>query len=136
LRCLTFQNPKKWNSHLSTAEWWYNTSFHSSLKTTPFQALYGFSPPMITKNILPDTVGTEARDVLLVRQTALQNIKDNLKLAQDRMKKYADMTRTERVLEVGDMAYLKLQPYRHNALGLHKTLKLHSKFYGPFKVLQ
>jgi hypothetical protein len=91
---------------------------------------------MITKNILPDTVGTEARDVLLVRQTALQNIKDNLKLAQDRMKKYADMMRTERVLEVGDMAYLKLQPYRHNALGLHKTLKLHSKFYGPFKVLQ
>jgi hypothetical protein len=31
---------------------------------------------------------------------------------------------------------LKLQPYRHNALGVHKSLKLHSKFYGPFKVLQ
>jgi hypothetical protein len=34
------------------------------------------------------------------------------------------------------MAYLKLQPYRHNALGVHKSLKLHSKLYGPFKVLQ
>jgi hypothetical protein len=86
LRCLTFQNQKKWKSHLSIAEWWYNTSLHSTLKTTPFQALYGFSPPMITENLLPDSVGAEARDMLLVRQTALQNIKANLKVAQERMK--------------------------------------------------
>jgi hypothetical protein len=90
LRCQTFQNPKKWNSHLSMVEWWYNTSFHSSLKTTPFYVLYGFPPPLMTKNILPDSVGQEARDVMLVSQTALQNIKHNLKLAQDRMKKHAD----------------------------------------------
>jgi hypothetical protein len=34
------------------------------------------------------------------------------------------------------MAYLKLHPYRHNTLGLHKELKLYSKYYGPFKILQ
>jgi hypothetical protein len=136
LRCLTFQNPKKWKSHLSTTEWWYNTSFHSSLKTTPFQALYGFSPPMITENLLPDSVGVEARDMMLVRQTALQNIKNNLKVAQERMKRHADKKRTKRTLQVGDMAYLKLQPYGHNALSVHRSLKLHSKFYGPFIVLQ
>jgi transposase InsO family protein len=50
LRCLTFESSRKWNSFLSTAEWWFNTSFHTSLKTTPFQSLYGFSPPMITEN--------------------------------------------------------------------------------------
>jgi hypothetical protein len=136
LRCLTFQNPKKWKSHLSTAEWWYNTSFHSALKTTQFYAFYGFSPPMITENLLPDSVGAEAKDLLLVRQTALQNIKENLKVAHERMKRHADKKRTERTIQVGDMAYLKLQPYRHNVLGVHKSLKLHSKFYGPFKVLQ
>jgi hypothetical protein len=59
-----------------------------------------------------------------------------MKIAQERMKKYADRKRAERVLQVGDMAYLKLQPYRHNALGVHKSLKLHSKFYGPFRVIQ
>jgi hypothetical protein len=132
LRCLTFQTPKKWNSHLSTAEWWYNTS----LKTTPFQALYGFPPPLITESILPDLVGQEARDVMLVRQTSLLNIKHNLKLAHDRMKKYGDRKRTKTVIQVGDMAYLKLQLYMHNALSIHKCLKLHSKFYGPFKIIQ
>jgi hypothetical protein len=136
LRCITFQHPRRWNSYLSTAEWWYNTSFHTSLKTTPFHALYGFKPPLITENILPDEIGTEARDVLLIRQTALSNIKSNLKVAQHRMKKQADKHRTERTLKLGDMSYLKLQPYRHNALGVHNCLKLHSKFYGPFKIIQ
>lgn len=32
--------------------------------------------------------------------------------------------------------YLKMQPYKHNALRLHRTLKLHSKFYGPSRVLE
>lgn len=91
---------------------------------------------MITENILPNDVDEEARDMLLVRQTTLQTIKNNLKLAQERMKKHTDKRRTERVLEVGDMAYLKVQPYKHNALGIHKCLKLHSKFYETFKVIQ
>jgi hypothetical protein len=117
---------------LSTTEWWYNTS----LKTTPFQALYGFAPPMITENILSDAMGQEARDMLMVKQSALQTIKNNLHLARERMKKQADKRRSENTLQVGDMAYLKLQRYRHNALGIHKCLKLHSKYYDPFKVIQ
>jgi hypothetical protein len=31
---------------------------------------------------------------------------------------------------------LKLQPLRHNAFGLHQNLKLTTKYYGPFKILQ
>jgi hypothetical protein len=52
------------------------------------------------------------------------------------MKRYADKKCSKRHLAVGDMAYLKLQPYRHTATGIHKSIKLHSKYYGPFKVLQ
>jgi hypothetical protein len=90
---------------------------------------------MITEGILPDSIVVEARDVMQTRLRALTNIKRNLQLAQERMKKYADTKRSERELTVGDMAYLKLQPYRHNSLGIHRELKLHSKYYGPFKVL-
>jgi hypothetical protein len=52
------------------------------------------------------------------------------------MKKNVDKKHSERELAVGNMAYLKLQQYRHTTLGLHKPIKLHSKYYGPFKVLQ
>ena len=44
--------------------------------------------------------------------------------------------RSERQLDVGDMVYLKVQPYLHTSLNLHHCVKLHSKFYGPFRVLQ
>jgi hypothetical protein len=34
------------------------------------------------------------------------------------------------------MVYLKLQPFRYNAFGLHQSLKHTTKFYGPFKILE
>jgi hypothetical protein len=37
---------------------------------------------------------------------------------------------------VGDMVYLKLQPFRQNNFGLHQSLKLTPKYYGPFIVLE
>ena len=73
-------------------------------------------------------------DVLTAEQTAA-HIKEHLLRAQARMKHYADKKRSERTLEVGDMVYLKLQPYRHTTLSIHRCLKLHSKFYGPFRVI-
>lgn len=45
LRCMTSHWPKQWKSWLHFVEWWYNTNYHSSLQCTPFEALYGFSPP-------------------------------------------------------------------------------------------
>jgi hypothetical protein len=36
--------------------------------------------------------------------------------AQKKMKKHADMHRTPRVFQVGDMVYLKVKPHRETAL--------------------
>src|SRR4051812_18510723 len=66
----------------------------------------------------------------------VQKLKENLLQAQSRIKFFADMKRTEKHFEVGDMVYLKVQPYRQNAFGLHGSLKLRSKFYGPFKIME
>uniref|UniRef100_A0A453EA21 Integrase catalytic domain-containing protein n=1 Tax=Aegilops tauschii subsp. strangulata TaxID=200361 RepID=A0A453EA21_AEGTS len=41
LRCMTTMQPTKWLSWLSLAEYWYNTTYHTALKMSPFQALYG-----------------------------------------------------------------------------------------------
>jgi hypothetical protein len=49
---------------LSWAEYYYNTSFHTALRATPFEVVYGRPPQLI----LPYTVGsakTEVVDALL-----------------------------------------------------------------------
>ena len=38
----------QWVKWFPLAEWWYNTSFHTTTKMTPFMALYGYQPPSIT----------------------------------------------------------------------------------------
>lgn len=52
LRCFTSQRPKVWESFLPWAEYWYNTSFHASTGTTPFQALYGRAPPCLVNYLV------------------------------------------------------------------------------------
>jgi hypothetical protein len=43
------------------------------------------------------------------------------------MKKFADMRRSERTLEVNQQVYLRLQPYRQTSLVTRRALKLASK---------
>lgn len=45
LRCMTSDHPKLWVKWLTLAEWWYNTSYHSAIKTSPYFAVYGQDPP-------------------------------------------------------------------------------------------
>jgi hypothetical protein len=60
---------------------------------------------------------------------------ENLTQAQARMNKYAN-AKKQRQLDVGDMAYIKMHPYRMAAFGIRQFIKLTSKFYCPFRVLQ
>jgi hypothetical protein len=133
---MVFQEPKNWAKWLPMAEWWYNTSYHSSLKMTPFEALYQYAPDMIGESALtPDMCPTSTKTVV-ERDQHLATLKRNLLQAQHRMKQYADKLRIERSFEINDMVYLKIQPYRQNAFGLRGSLKLRSKYYGPFKIIE
>jgi hypothetical protein len=63
-------------------------------------------------------------------------LQHHLQLAQDKMKKQADKHWTPREFVIGDMVYLKMLPQREKALGQGNPLKLASKWYGPFRILQ
>jgi hypothetical protein len=85
---------------------------------------------------LPCDVSPDVEITLEEQDHMIQSLKANLQKAQNRYKKYADLKRTECHFAVGDMVYLKMQPYRETALGLRNSLELSSKYYGPFRVLK
>eukprot|EP00252_Welwitschia_mirabilis_P027401 TRINITY_DN9389_c0_g1_i5.p1 TRINITY_DN9389_c0_g1~~TRINITY_DN9389_c0_g1_i5.p1 ORF type:complete len:154 (+),score=18.39 TRINITY_DN9389_c0_g1_i5:373-834(+) len=52
------------------------------------------------------------------------------------MKHYADQRRTEREFQVGNMVYLKLQPYRQSSLASRPNQKLAAKYFEPYRILE
>ena len=84
------------------AEWWYNTSFHTTAKITPFMALYGYHPPSITSSLRENLKVQTVEDHIEHQKEVLQLLKDNLNLAQNRMKQQADQHHSERSFDVGD----------------------------------
>jgi hypothetical protein len=59
LHCAVHACPTKWKDWLPLAEYWYNTSYHSSLNKTSFEVLYGHEPrhlgiDHITDCVIPD----------------------------------------------------------------------------------
>lgn len=136
LRCAVHDAPKQWHKWLSSAELWYNSTYHTALKCTPFKALYGVDPHPGTVPMLPSEEGTEATDFLHSRQLALSCLKDNLNKTQHKMKSYAGKNRTPRQFQVGNTMFLKLQPYVQSSVANRSCPKLSLKFFGPYKIIE
>jgi hypothetical protein len=52
------------------------------------------------------------------------------------MVQLANKKRSERIFKIGDWAYLKLQPYRQNAIVQRKSQKLAAKYFGPYQITE
>ena len=90
------------------AEWWYNTLFHSAIHTTSYKAVYGQPLPLHMPYLVGDSKMDAVDRSLQAREAAINLLKFHLQRAQHRMKQQADGGRSDRQLEVGDWAYLKL----------------------------
>lgn len=91
LRAMTSYRPQQWIKWLPAAEWWYNTSLHSSIKMAPYEALYGAKPRIMT---IPNTGNSKVAVVETFFQwrDLLNNLlKESLHQAHQRYKKYVDL---------------------------------------------
>lgn len=82
LRCYASDKPRTWHKYLGWAELSYNTSYHSSIHMSPFQALYGREPPTLLKFENGSTSNADFEQKLLERDAMLEVIKLHLFKAQ------------------------------------------------------
>jgi len=116
LRCFVNACPSKWSSWLPLAEFWYNSTPHSALGCSPFEALYGYRPRHFGIQAFDSVSVPELGAWLQDRQVMSDLIQQHLHRSKERMKRQADKNRSERHFAVGDMVFLRLQPYIQTTL--------------------
>lgn len=122
----------KW---LLWAEYWYNISYHSAIGMTPFKVMYEREPPRLVTYDRGTAHMFEVDRFLRERDQVPEDLRVQLLRAQQIMKAQADQKLRNVVLEVGDMVFLKLPPYRQSTVAKRANRKLAPHFYGPFEVL-
>ena len=118
------------------AKWWYNTSFHSTIQTTPYEVVYGQPLPLHLPYLAKESTILVVDKSLQASESVIKLLKFYLVIAQNRMKQQADKERFDRQFEVRNWVYVKLQPYRQSTMVNKKYLKLSANFFGPYKVLE
>jgi hypothetical protein len=134
LRMHVMHQPKKWEDYLPLVEFAYNNVYQESLKTSPFEVLYGRPcNTLVSWSNLVNKI-TIGPDMLKEMEQQVIQIKQNLKVAQNRQKSYADQKRTPREFKMGDHVYLRVRP-RKSSLRMGACAKLAPRYCGPFEIL-
>ncbi|GJY30688.1 putative reverse transcriptase domain-containing protein [Tanacetum coccineum] len=125
LRACVIDFSSSWDRHLPLVEFSYNNSYHASIKVAPYEALYGrkYRSPVCWSEVGdsqltgPELIGDTTKKIV--------QIKNHLLAARSRQKSYADKRLKPLELEVGDMVFLKVSPWKgafpEELKGIHNT---------------
>jgi hypothetical protein len=135
LRACALKHGASWDKSLPCAEFSYNNSYQSSLKMSPFEALYGrkcrtslyWDRTRERQFFGPELIQEVEEQVRIIRE--------NLRVTQTRQKSYADNRRRLLEFKEGDHVYLKVSPIRGMRIFKVKG-KLPPRFIGSFLILK
>ncbi|GKD22885.1 putative reverse transcriptase domain-containing protein [Tanacetum coccineum] len=112
LRACVLDFGKNWDRHLPLVEFFYNNSYHTSIKAAPFEALYGRKcrSPMCWAEVGDAQLTGPA----IIHETTekIVQIKSRIQAARNRQKSYANIRRKPMVFQVGDRVMLKVSPWK------------------------
>ena len=101
-----------------------------SIGMSPFKALYGYEATTFGDLIIQESRIPRAKDFIQQSIDIMKVLKDNLCHAQNQQKIYADQKWVERSFQIGDLVFLRLQPYKQSSLKNSGAEKLKPRFYG------
>nr|GFB31735.1 putative reverse transcriptase domain-containing protein [Tanacetum cinerariifolium] len=101
-----------WDKHVPLVDFSYNNSYHTSIKASPFEALYGHKCQSIvcwTKVGDSQLTGPE-----IIHETTekIIQIKSRIQAARDRQKSYTNVRHKPLEFQVGDKVRLKVSPWK------------------------
>ncbi|GJU86092.1 putative reverse transcriptase domain-containing protein [Tanacetum coccineum] len=112
LRACVIDFGGSWDAHLLLVEFFYNNSYHSSVKCAPFEALYG-------RKCLSLVIWAEVGESQMIGPEFMQEttdkifqIKERLTTISDRLKSYADNRHNPLEFSIGDQVLLKVSPWK------------------------
>nr|GEV25863.1 putative reverse transcriptase domain-containing protein [Tanacetum cinerariifolium] len=110
------------------------TSYHTSIKAAPFEALYGRKcrSPVCWSEV-GDSQLTGTKIILEMTEKIVQ-IKNQLLSARSRQKSYADRRLKPLEFKVGDKVLLKVSPWK-GVIHFGKHTKLSLRYIRPFKII-
>jgi len=121
-----------WEDYLAPLMFSYNTSFHRSIKTTPFFITFGIEPRMPgfpQTDVRRKFYGETNTDDLLRRlQTAREVARFHNQEATDKAQFYHDRAAASHQFKIGQLVLL------NETYFLHKNAKLAPKWTGPHRV--
>jgi hypothetical protein len=79
---------------------------------TPFRALYGYDTPTLVDLVFWESRAPKAKDWIIYSEEILKLLKENLQMTHNRQNMSVDKYMIESIFEVGDLVFLRLQPYR------------------------
>jgi hypothetical protein len=101
LRCLTGDRPKQWLHWLPWVEFSYNSSFQTSLKTSPFKVIYGKAPPSLRDYTPGEAHLSTVQSQLMDQDEFIMEIRNRLDQAQQQYKLFYDRKHMEVTIQEG-----------------------------------
>ena len=120
-----------WHSLLPVAEFAYNNSYQSTIKTSPFYANYGYHPRFTFSTTTSSPLDVPAAKELADQLSALHDaLAENIKTAQNTQARYYDSKHQRMEFSVGDKVWL-LSTNIHTE---RPSKKLDWKRLGPYTI--